>query len=185
MRLYVDPVVTFGNTLQNARNAALQRKLQEAQAQIKSYAEKSRQQDRAIATASKELLRLQNTIRQLERQNGVTKPGSKEESMTNVLQELQAVQLTLEAEKLKLEKELVEKQTRSLEYETECIKLRRRVIELEEEARRLKIVSNHTLADLFQVNTGSIDFFKVQNVLTAATKRSIECFRLYWQSYSP
>lgn len=142
--------------MQNARNAALQRKLQEAEAQVKSYAEKSRQQDRAIASASKELLSLRNTIRQLERGSGVTtKPADKEEeekSKANALRELQEIQLTLEAEKIKLEKQLLEKQSRSLKYEAECIELRRRVIELEEEARKLRILNNNTLADLFQVN---------------------------------
>ncbi|KAL1928527.1 hypothetical protein VTP01DRAFT_2883 [Rhizomucor pusillus] len=152
-----DVSTTINDTLlgqANARNAALQRKLQEAEAQVKSYAEKSRQQDRAIASASKELLSLRNTIRQLERGSGVTtKPADKEEeekSKANALRELQEIQLTLEAEKIKLEKQLLEKQSRSLKYEAECIELRRRVIELEEEARKLRILNNNTLADLFQ-----------------------------------
>ncbi|KAI8379677.1 uncharacterized protein BYT42DRAFT_336715 [Radiomyces spectabilis] len=105
----------------STHNAALQKRWQESQQQVASYAEKCRHQDRAIKSAQQELVRLQKTIQQLQtlRKN--------DEELNNLKHEMEAQKLAFEEEKIELNRQLHAERARCIEQEDAYLTLAKRL----------------------------------------------------------
>lgn len=117
----------------DARNTEMQRKLDEAHAQLKSYAEKCRHQSQAISSASQELRRLENIIRTLEH----NKDKSVDSSNTSYQQRERDTSdecnsQNVEERYLRLMKDLTLEKERCKQYETKCMMLEKRIKNLEQ-----------------------------------------------------
>lgn len=111
----------------------MQRKLDEAHAQLKSYAEKCRHQSQAISSASQELRRLENIIRTLEH----NKDKSVDSSNTSYQQRErdssdECNSQNVEERYLRLMKDLTLEKERCKQYETKCMMLEKRIKNLEQ-----------------------------------------------------
>ncbi|KAL0089584.1 hypothetical protein J3Q64DRAFT_1729310 [Phycomyces blakesleeanus] len=116
-------------------NILLQQQLAKSAAQLASYAEKCRQQERALLSANQELHNRQQTIRAMEKEGYRNdSENNRSETKQNRWQSEEA-QLEFEKEKIRLNKALVAK-------EVECIDLKSMCIELEKQNRRLEKIVN-------------------------------------------
>lgn len=108
----------------------MQRKLDEAHAQLTSYAEKCRHQSQAISSASQELRRLESIIRTLEH--------SKDKTAGNTLQQGEEDNndkrnsQDVEERYSRLIKDLTMEKERCKQYETKCMMLEKRIKHLEQ-----------------------------------------------------
>lgn len=110
------------------------------------YAEKCRQQDRAVASALQELQRLRNTIRTLERENAEMSSRQPDHELRRQVEELN---LALEEQRLQLSKDLMTERERCLEFENKCLTLEKRIKQLEK--RQQQRSCSGGLADALQV----------------------------------
>ncbi|KAI9032732.1 hypothetical protein CLU79DRAFT_727657 [Phycomyces nitens] len=106
----------------DAHNALLQQQVANATAQVASYANKCREQERAISSAKQELHRLQQTIQTMEK-NGYRSNLEPNRSDMNDRWQNEQVKLAFEEEKVKLNKALVAKEIECIDLKCRCIKL--------------------------------------------------------------
>ena len=79
-----------------------------------------------MAAASKELRRLQHTIRQL-------KEESSESALNDTRRQVEQLQWAIDEQKLQLNKNLNMEKARCLDYENKCVMLERQIKKLEQE----------------------------------------------------
>ncbi|CDH55356.1 cell cycle arrest in response to pheromone-related protein [Lichtheimia corymbifera JMRC:FSU:9682] len=117
-------------TKADARNTEMQRKLDEAHAQLSSYAEKCRHQSQAISSASQELRRLESIIRTLEQSKdksvGSTSQNGEGDDSDNCNPQ------DVEERYSRLMKDLAMEKGRCKQYETKCMMLEKRIKHLEQ-----------------------------------------------------
>lgn len=108
----------------------MQRKLDEAHAQLSSYAEKCRHQSQAISSASQELRRLESIIRTLEQSKdksvGSTSRNGEGDDSGNCNPQ------DVEERYSRLMKDLTMEKERCKQYETKCMMLEKRIKHLEQ-----------------------------------------------------
>lgn len=142
-----------------------------------AYAEKCRQQDRAVTAAQRELLQLQKKMRSMAKT-----PQSNESNIVGDMQrDLEQMKLLLEEEKLRLNKDLVAERARCIEYENRCVMLERKIKKLEASGavdRTSTSTSTSTsLYDILQVRKkiweGVVQSSHLDCLLTRASHRSV------------
>ncbi|KAI8139970.1 hypothetical protein BJV82DRAFT_624599 [Fennellomyces sp. T-0311] len=141
----------------DARIVLLQQKLQAAQDQVASYADKCRHQDQAMAAASKELHRLQHTIRQLQNDD----VGS-DDTLGDMRRQVEELNLIIDEQKLRLNKDLAVEKARCIEYENKCVVLERRIRKLEQERKPAT-----SLADVLQMRAVQISLAILMGIISA------------------
>ncbi|KAI7882434.1 hypothetical protein K492DRAFT_236062 [Lichtheimia hyalospora FSU 10163] len=116
----------------DARNTEMQRKLDEANAQLTSYAEKCRHQSQAISSASQELRRLENVIRTLEHGKDKTVDSNNTSHQREGYDSDESNSEDAEERYSRLIKELTMEKERCKQYETKCMMLEKRIKHLEQ-----------------------------------------------------
>ena len=110
----------------------MQRKLDEANAQLTSYAEKCRHQSQAISSASQELRRLENVIRTLEHGKDKTVGSNNTSHQREGYDSDESNSQDVEERYSRLIKELTMEKERCKQYETKCMMLEKRIKHLEQ-----------------------------------------------------
>ncbi|KAI8093563.1 uncharacterized protein BX664DRAFT_313605 [Halteromyces radiatus] len=145
----------------NDLNISLQHRLNEAQQQLTAYAEKTRLQDLAVASAQKQLLELQQVI-ETSRKAGMAKLNYGPE-MTKLRQTLEQVRFELDQEKVKHNKALMAEKKRAMDYEKKCLELEKHLLFLERD-QRVNGTTSVTRSDGGGFFSGLMDALQIRSV---------------------